>query len=210
MLRAPGPWYPTGQSGGPGAYSTQPLVVSSGRSRVPVWWVIAQLVSVVASVKCVRQPVRLGEEARPESAPWQIPRALGWGRQSFPAQAPGLLVQGRGQAADGRGVGGGDTGPPPPHGFPPAWPAPPTAQPQLPLMRLRFSPAAQLSICTCCHGHAHALTPPGPALGIWGGSLYRTGLGNFSRKCLLRIQFRLLLRNPDTEHRHGACCALHV
>ena len=38
MLRAPGPWYPTGQSGGPGAYPTQPLVVSSGRSRVPVWW----------------------------------------------------------------------------------------------------------------------------------------------------------------------------
>lgn len=62
----------------------------------PCLVVIAQLVSVVASVKCVRQPHEAGWRGPPESAPWQIPRALGWGRQSFAAQAPGLQVQGWG------------------------------------------------------------------------------------------------------------------
>lgn len=81
MLGAPGPWYPTGQSGGQGAYPTQPLVVELWAIPSPCLVVIAQLVAVVASVKCVRRPMGLGGEARPESVPWQIARALEWGRR---------------------------------------------------------------------------------------------------------------------------------
>lgn len=55
MLGAPGPWYPMGQSRGPGAYPAQPLV-ELWAIPSPCLVVIAQLVAVVASVKCVRQP----------------------------------------------------------------------------------------------------------------------------------------------------------
>lgn len=142
-------------------------------------------------------------EARLESAPWQIARSLEWGQQSLAAQALGLQVQGRGQAADGRGVGGGDTGIPSCN-FPRVPPSlactahcPSGAETQ---------PCCPWSICTCSHGHAHALAPLGPALGIWGSSLNRMGLGNFSRKMPFKNPGSVVALKP--RHRTPLCWVL--
>lgn len=146
MLRAPGPWYLTGQSGG----------------RVPIWWSLPSSCLLLPVSNVSGSPVRLVGEARPESAPWQIPRALGWGRQSFPAQAPGLLVKGRGQAADGRSVGGGGTdtytttptSPPPPH--PPPW-VPPSLACTAHCPTAASPDVAEIQPC-CAVKHLHVLS----------------------------------------------------